>query len=102
MLAGRRSRSIEEIAEYFGTSQRTAYRDIADLSRQNIPVMRDRYGYRLLDGSTIRPLALTSEEHAALMLALSNPALRRTPELARTLKMVEAKLEAANAAVEEE
>ena len=102
MLAGRRSRSIDEIAEQFGISQRTAYRDIADLSRQNIPVMRDRYGYRLLDGTTIRPLALTAEEFAALRRALSHPALLKTPKLVRTLKMVEAKLEAASTVAEEE
>ena len=101
MLAGRRSRSISEICDHFGVSQRTAYRDIQDLSRQNIPVTRDSHGYRLLDSATIRPLALTAEEHAALKLVLANPATRTPPDLAREVKMVEAKLDAATARSED-
>ena len=101
MLAGRRSRSIDEIAEHFDVSRRTAYRDIQDLSRQNIPVTRDSRGYRLLAGATIRPLALTAEEHAALKLVLANPATRTAPDLAKELKMVEAKLDAATARSED-
>ena len=101
MLAGRRSRGIDEIADHFGVSRRTAYRDIQDLSRQNIPVTRDSHGYRLLAGATIRPLALTAEEHAALKLVLANPATRTPPDLAKELKMVEAKLDAATARSED-
>ena len=92
---------MDELAAHFGVSPRTVYRDIADLSRHNIPVTRDEHGYRLLDSATIRPLALTSEEHAALKLVLANPAIRRTPDLARDLKMVEAKLDAATARTED-
>ena len=101
LLAGRRSRQLREIADHFGISPRTAYRDIADLSRHNIPVTRDEHGYRLLAGATIRPLALTAEEHAALKLVLANPAIGRAPDLARDLKMVEAKLDIATARSED-
>ena len=101
LLAGRRSRDIAEIANHFDVSRRTAYRDIADLSRHNIPVTRDSHGYRLLDSATIRPLALTAEEHAALKLMLANPAIRNTPDLARDLNMVQAKLDAATARTED-
>ena len=101
MLAGRRSRSIDEIACHFDVSRRTAYRDIQDLSRQNIPVTRDSHGYRLLENATIRALALTAEEHAALKLVLANPAIGRAPDLARDLKMVEAKLDIATARSED-
>ena len=101
LLAGRRSRPMDELADHFGVSRRTVYRDIADLSRRNIPVTRDEHGYRLLNGATIRPLALTAEEHAALKLVLANPAIRQTPDLARDLEMVEVKLDAATASTED-
>ena len=101
LLVGRRSRSVDEIAGHFGVSRRTVHRDIADLSRRSIPVTRDEHGYRLLASATIRPLALTAEEHAALKLVLANPAIRQTPDLARDLKMVEAKLDAATARSED-
>ena len=86
---------MHEIINRFGVSRRTVFRDMAELSRQNIPVTRDENGYRLLASATIRPLALTAEEHAALKLVLANPAIRPTPDLAGDLKMVEAKLDAA-------
>jgi predicted DNA-binding transcriptional regulator YafY len=42
-LGGRRSRSVDEIADQFAVSPRTAYRYIANLESQGIPVTRDTY-----------------------------------------------------------
>ena len=101
ILSGRRARTIEEIADRFDISERTAYRDLADLSAQHIPVYKDEHGYRLLETATLRPLNLTSEEHALLKIALYNPALRQQPALLRRLEAMEAKLDAASSMVEE-
>lgn len=101
ILSGRRARTIEEIADRFEISERTAYRDLADLAAQHIPIYKDEHGYRLLETATLRPLNLTSEEHALLKIALNNPALRHQPSLLRRLEALEAKLDAASSRIEE-
>jgi predicted DNA-binding transcriptional regulator YafY len=101
LLGGRRSRSLREIVERFDISPRTAYRDLADLSRRNIPVTLDDHGYRLVEGANLRPLNLSARERALLQLALENPALRAQPALARAVDLLRAKLEAVTHAVEE-
>ena len=101
LLAGQRRYRVSEIAERFGVTERTAYRDLAELSRTGIPVVNDEYGYRLLDTATIRPLALDAAERAVLKLLLSNPATRKSPDVTRTLKLVEAKLDSATREAEE-
>lgn len=98
-LGGRRSRRPAEIAERFGISERTAYRDIQDLSRlESIPIARDEYGYRLLEGTTLRSLALTATERATLKLLLQHPAFRDATDLTAGL---ERKLDVATRELEE-
>lgn len=94
LLGGRRSRSLREIVDHFQVSERTAYRDLAALERRNILLARDERGYRLIEGSTLRPLDLTTAERALLRLALDNPALSRPSALARRLRTLRAKLDA--------
>ena len=101
LLAGRRPRTVQEIADRFEISERTAYRDLADLSRREIPVTRSEHGYQLLEGATIRPLALTAAERAVLKLVIENPAVRSTTDIRRTLELVKAKLDAATRLWEE-
>lgn len=92
---------MREITEHFEVSERTIYRDLADLGLRHVPVTRDDRGYRLVEGSQLRPLALSAAERAVLKLALGNPALRTSPALARRLDTLEAKLDAAAVAVGE-
>ncbi len=94
-LGGRRSRSVDEIADQLAVSPRTAYRYLGDLEAQGIPIVKDDYGYRLLPTAKLPPLNLDTEERALLRLALSNPALRAAPELTRRLELLSAKLHAA-------
>lgn len=100
MLSGRRSRTMDEIVERFDVSERTAYRDLAELGRM-VPVVRDDYGYRLMDGATLKPLNLTVGEHSLLRVALENPALRRHPDIAKAVESLHAKLDAATRHLEE-
>ena len=98
-LGGRRSRRPAEIAERFGISERTAYRDIQDLSRlESVPITRDEHGYRLLEGTTLRSLALTATERATLKLLLQHPAFRDAADLTAGL---ERKLDVATRELEE-
>lgn len=96
LLGGRRSWTAQEIAERFGISERTAFRDVADLAGSwNIPVTKDEHGYRLAEGAVLRTLALTPLEHATLKLMRDHPALRSHPGVARELQLIDAKLAAA-------
>ena len=101
LLSGRRSRGVAELAERFEVSERTVYRDLAELSERHIPLISDEHGYRLLETATLRPLNLTAEEHAMLKVALRNPVLQHQPGLRVALNALEAKLDAATAHAEE-
>lgn len=100
-LSEKRARTVAELARRYEVSERTIYRDLSRLSGNRIPVTRDETGYRLLEGSTMRPLSLTAGERAILRLALDNPAIARQPSLAKTLELLRAKLDTVTAAVEE-
>ena len=101
LLAGRKARSIQEIADRFDVSVRTAFRDLADLNEQHVPIYKDEHGYKLMETATLKPLNLTTEEHALLKVALHNPALRHQPALLQRLEALEMKLDAAIAMAEE-
>ena len=103
LLGAGRAWRPKEIAARFGISDRTAYRDIADLSREHsIPVTNDDDGrYRLVEGATMRLLPLTATERAILTLALDNPALRTAPDVAAAIDQLGDKLHAATRQIEE-
>lgn len=84
---------MRELADHFDTTERTIWRDLAALDELGIPLVRDERGYRLVEGATLRPLALDAAERAVLRLALANPAIRRTKALARRLEILASKLE---------
>ena len=99
LLGGRRSWRPDQIAERFGVSERTVYRDLQDLSRlESVPITRDEHGYRLVEGATLRSLALTATERATLKLLLQHPAFRDAADLTAGL---ERKLDVATRELEE-
>ncbi|MFA6289837.1 MAG: YafY family protein [Opitutaceae bacterium] len=66
-LQGRRVVRAEELAEHYGISLRTVYRDIAALGEAGVPVVGEAgVGYSLVKGYHLPPLMLTAEEAAAL------------------------------------
>lgn len=101
LLGAPRERSVQEIAERFEVTERTVYRDLQELQEQRIPLVRGEHGYRLVEGSTLRPLNLTAAERAVLKVALSNPALRNNPALAQQLAPLVDKLDNVTRFVEE-
>jgi len=64
--------TVDELAEKFGVSRRTIFRDFNVLSEINVPVTWDKYsGYGVMDGYKIPPLMFTSKELATIMVGLN-------------------------------
>lgn len=62
--------TAREIAEQFGVSLRTVYRDIRSLEEAGIPVSGESgMGYSLVDGFRLPPLMFTTEEAISFMMA---------------------------------
>ena len=78
LLQARGRLTAEALAEEFGVSVRTIYRDIDDLSAARIPVYGDRGpggGFQLLDGYRTHLTGLATDEAQALfMIGLPGPA----------------------------
>lgn len=64
--------TVDELADMFGVSRRTIFRDFNMLSEINVPVTWDQYsGYGIMDGYKVPPLMFTSKELATIMVGLS-------------------------------
>lgn len=88
-------RTVEEISEHFGVSQRTVFRDLAALEQQGIAIEAADGRYRIHDAHPAA-VSLDSGELALVRVALSNPALtRRRGALTRSFASLVAKLDAA-------
>jgi predicted DNA-binding transcriptional regulator YafY len=73
ILVTLQSRSVvraADLAERFGVSVRTVYRDIRTLEQAGVPVCGDAgVGYSLVDGYRLPPLMFTTEEALAFLTA---------------------------------
>lgn len=68
----KRRLTVDELAEEFGVSRRTIFRDFNVLSEINVPVTWDKYsGYGVMDGYKVPPLMFTSKELATIMVGLN-------------------------------
>lgn len=64
--------TVDQIAEKFGVSRRTIFRDFNALQEINVPVTWDKYaGYGMMKGYKIPPLMFTSKELATVMVGLN-------------------------------
>jgi predicted DNA-binding transcriptional regulator YafY len=69
MLQSRQYVTAEKIAEKFGISVRTVYRDIKALGEQGVPVSFEQpHGYYIVQGYFLPPVSFTLEEANALLL----------------------------------
>lgn len=69
LLQARRYVPAERLAEHFGISVRTVYRDMRALGEQGIPVSFEAgRGYFLVPGYFLPPVSFTPEEASALLL----------------------------------
>src|SRR5688572_17067062 len=67
-LQSRRVTTAEHLAEHFGLSVRTIYRDLAALGEAGVPIVAEAgVGYGLLRGYHLPPVNLTPEEASAVV-----------------------------------
>lgn len=70
-IRGRRLTTAAHLAERLEVSERTVYRDIADLQAQGVPIEGEAgVGYRLGKGFDLPPLMFTTAEAQALVAAV--------------------------------
>ena len=70
LIRGRRLTTAAFLAGRLEVSERTVYRDVADLQRQGVPIEGEAgVGYRLGAGFELPPLMFTQDEAAALVAA---------------------------------
>ena len=69
-LQTKRLTTATALAEKFGVSVRTIYRDIRSLERSGVPVITEEgKGYTLMEGYRLQPVSFTENEANALVLA---------------------------------
>jgi predicted DNA-binding transcriptional regulator YafY len=71
LIRGRRLTTAAFLAERLEVSQRSVYRDVADLQRQGVPIEGEAgVGYRMRAGFDLPPLMFTHDEARALVAAV--------------------------------
>ena len=71
LIRGRRLSTAQHLAERLQVSERTVYRDIADLMAQGVPIEGEAgVGYRMRPGFDLPPLMFTHDEARALVAAI--------------------------------
>lgn len=97
LIRGRRLTTAKWLAQRLEVSERTVYRDVADLQYQGVPIEGEAgMGYRLGEGFDLPPLMFTPQEAQALVVMTRvaqqwlDPALARASEsaLSRVLSVL--------------
>ncbi len=95
LLGRRRAVTARELAQALGVSERTIYRDIADLSLSGVPVEGEAgVGYLMRGGFQLPPLMFDAEELAALALGSRMVKGWADPDLGRAAERALLKIEA--------
>lgn len=69
LLQNRPSMTSRDLAEHFGVSRRTIFRDLRTLSESGVPLTyADSGGYEILEGYQLPPLMFTAREAATLLM----------------------------------
>ena len=84
LIRGRRLSTAAFLAERLEVSDRTVYRDVADLMAQGVPIEGEAgVGYRMQAGFDLPPLMFTKNEAQALVASVRLAQSRLDPGLAR-------------------
>ena len=69
-LQTKRYLTVHDIAEKFGVSSRTIYRDLIVLEKAGVPIFNDRAkGYSIIEGYRLPPIMFSDDETNALITA---------------------------------
>ncbi|NMM10061.1 MAG: YafY family transcriptional regulator [Polaromonas sp.] len=84
LIRGRRLTTAAHLAQRLEVSERTVYRDIADLQHQGVPIEGEAgVGYRLGAGFDLPPLMFTHDEARALVASVRMALVWQDPALAQ-------------------
>ena len=84
LIRGRRLTTAAFLAQRLEVSQRTVYRDVADLQHQGVPIEGEAgVGYRLGQGFELPPLMFTQDEARALVASVRMAQVWQDPALAK-------------------
>ena len=84
LIRGRRLSTAAYLAQRLEVSERTVYRDIADLQHQGVPIEGEAgVGYRLGVGFDLPPLMFTEDEARALVASVRMAQVWQDPVLAQ-------------------
>jgi predicted DNA-binding transcriptional regulator YafY len=84
LIRGRSLSTASFLAERLEVSQRSVYRDVADLMAQGVPIEGEAgVGYRMRSGFDLPPLMFTKDEAQALVAAVRMAQPRLDPSMAQ-------------------
>lgn len=93
LIRGRRLSTAAWLAQRLEVSERTIYRDVADLQAQGVPIEGEAgVGYRLGKGFELPPLMFTVDEARALVACVRMSQVWQDPELAQASQMALGKI----------
>ncbi len=96
LLRDGKTHRAEALAQRFGVSVRTIYRDMDRLAASGLPLLGTRgSGYRLTPGISLPPLTLSEEELEALNLGLAIVAQAADDRLRRAADSLTARIDSA-------
>ncbi|MHB0970928.1 MAG: helix-turn-helix transcriptional regulator [Thermoanaerobaculia bacterium] len=98
LLNGHRRWSMEALARELHTSQRSIYRDLADLEERGFAIEREEGTYRLVTQMAVQSLPLTKDERLLLTLLVTNPDVSGQLHFRKTLEALRTKLIATHGA----
>ncbi|MDD5028845.1 MAG: YafY family protein [Rhodoferax sp.] len=93
LIRGRRLTTAAFLAQRLEVSERTVYRDVADLQHQGVPIEGEAgVGYRLGKGFDLPPLMFTHDEARALVASVRMAQVWQDPALARASQVALGKI----------
>jgi len=82
LLQNRPNMTSRDLAEHFGVSRRTIFRDLRALSESGVPLTyAEDGGYEILEGYQLPPLMLSAQEVATLLVGTEFTKLQPDPSL---------------------
>lgn len=93
LIRGRRLTTAAFLAQRLEVSERTVYRDIADLQHQGVPIEGEAgVGYRLGRGFELPPLMFSQDEACALVASVRMAQVWQDPALAQASQVALGKI----------
>lgn len=93
LLQNRPSLTSRDLAEHFGVSRRTIFRDLRALAESGVPISYgDEGGYEILEGYQLPPLMFSAREAATVLVGAEFTRMQPDPSLRADAKAVSMKI----------